>query len=52
MARQNQQQTQAPAAVPTTTLEKFSGTVEKVDAAKKDISVKMGKEEQNLLIER
>ncbi len=34
-----------PAAVPASSLEKYKGVVEKVDVAKKDFSVKNGKEE-------
>ena len=35
----------SPATTPTSSLEKYSGVVEKVDVAKKDFSVKNGKEE-------
>jgi len=44
MAQQKPAATPAPAAQQSK-LEKFSGTVEKVDSAKKEISVKQGKEE-------
>ncbi len=45
MAQQKTAPTPAPAAAQQSKLEKFSGTVEKVDAAKKEVIVKQGKEE-------
>jgi len=49
MAQQKPAATPAPAAQPTK-LEKFSGTVEKVDSANKEVSLKQGKEEMTFFL--